>query len=624
MGEGPTIPSVVTESPTAPVVVNASVLADGPTPILNNRDKYKATLDTDANGTVSDQEIMSYELNRRKTNGPVLDLSEDQAAQAVFTAINSLDQNNDGIISSIETLDAILASKANSNTNTSDPNVAMVLGTNDKFAQLQTALASVSSATTASDNEVVNILLALRAAGLGHAADWTSANHLKNNAQVGKISNAVNIADSDANGIINDDEAVLLHLRSKQGTIDLPQTTINSIAGKNANSSAIQNAWSRTDTNNDGIISDDEATAMLARLRNNEFDATTSTFINKILATNIHTAELSHMLNSLDINKDGSINTQEFALGYLNVNKTNVDSVGPLGAGALAYLKAKNPDIATVQSMLDTLDTSSSGSKDGIITRSDLASKLGTLLITNGNIDNDKKRILTSFIERIVPEANTLINQIDRAPDLTDSLRKLGASPDGVVSDKKTGELISMDLNGSQSFRSIDEALLSFMNPNYASIKKTITDYTAGKGTLNDDLLIVNVVAKFRQGRINQDQYTMLTSLNSSLPPEKLDAIRKALDFMDPFNHRNISDRVFNDKHQDWIKHAENLGSKNVKKRAEAQGYMKAHPEYNFYKDVDDAQYPSPNDMSIFNIVSDYLRDDFARTQGFGKAIKDL
>ncbi len=565
---------------------------------------------------------MLYELNRRKTNGIVLNLSDDQNAQNVFAVITSLDKNNDGIISSIESLNAILASKAtNSNMNITETNTAMVLGTNSQFTQLKNALESLTltgSDNRASDNEVVNILLALRAAGLG-ATDWTSADYLKNNAQTGKISTAVSAADSNSDGVINDDEALNLYLQSRKGTVDAPLGAINYIESKNANSDKILSALNQVEIQNDGIITDEEVAAALAKLNNNQFDPATAAIVNKILATNTHTAQLSEMLTVFDTDKDGTIKPEEFAVGYLKMRKLNMPA---LGADALAYLKAQNPDITAMQSMLDTLDADANGVKDGIVTRSDFATKLGTLLISNGSIDNEKKRILKSFIEGIpgLADANSLINKINTASELTASMNAIDSNHDG-VSDAEMAKLIADDLSGAKKLKPLDEALLSFINSSYEATKTLITDYTAGKGKFSDDLLLVNLVAKKKQGKITADQFAMLTGLDSTVTQAKLSAIEKALTIMDANGDREISEQDFN-VFQEWQRNAQDYLGNNPKKKAAAKAFFDSHPEFNNFSA--DGHYPTANDLAIFDEVSDYLRDKFVGTVGFGRSIKDL
>ncbi len=281
-----------TEIPPASVPINDlppanNIPYDNSPPIIQTRDLYKDQLDIDHDGNVSDNEIVDYELKRRQTNGVALNFGSDQAALDAIATVDAIDKNDDGIISSIESLSSILSSKLNKTDILEDSLDEMVLKHDNQFTTMKEALKRIKldgpSDIGTLNNEMQRIILILRAAGCGNSIDFTQVTWMKDNPQLAKMINAINIGDANSDGAISDDEAINLSLLSRQD-IGLDRDMASRLIATNPNYRTFSKIINLVDFKSDGVISDDEATQIMQQL--DGFDDTTIAYIKKIVATN--------------------------------------------------------------------------------------------------------------------------------------------------------------------------------------------------------------------------------------------------------------------------------------------------------------------------------------------------
>jgi Ca2+-binding EF-hand superfamily protein len=500
----------------------------------SNTDKLQDIIkkvDTVNDGVLQDSELVSALLKVK--NGSLnldqnlLDLILDNNPNKIQikNLINAIDSDGSGVISSIEVLDTLLASKKNL-IDIRNPIIKNILETNPKFNSLFALLPSYDPNFNGniSNREAYDIILALRKGNIpGDMAN--KALHLGNNINAREIERSIEIFDPNNDGNITQAEFVngIINIRKASQLVD--HSKFLSVIEGIPDLKNLLTAIDFIDKNKDGVFSDQEVVEMSFAIAKGNVQFPEAT-LNTVLASNTRARDIRTLFDRVDADDNGSISDVEVFNSFIDAKKgiinRNLNDV-------LGLILSDNANSQNIFNAIKAIDSDNNGQISGAesilaqlkLRRGELNTLNGAALNTVFNSSPDKEKV-NQILNYLDPDANGLANDID----LFTKALNFEAGRSG--------------LDKTQSREIFTKALLDLDED--SNVRNALLGFDQGADGVIDNRDFARGLVKMEKGEIylSPQIFDHIKSLNP-----QFQIIQSAFNTLDPNNDNQISAQEF-------------------------------------------------------------------------------
>jgi len=442
-------------------------------------------------------------------------ISQNPKKEQIQNAINFVDIDQDGIVKDEEVLNAEILLRKGQAENIDRESLKTVFESNPKSNQLIETLNIFDPQNTGivSQGDLINKILDKRKGLILVPDDIIFEKVIRIFDKELQIQTALNIFDSDKNGIIEDSSFARGILASRAGIINTNNEIISAIASKNENSQIIQTAISIMDSDNNGVVSAEEF--------NQNFKASVSVngvvdFQRMSIISNIlnvvypDAIKLDQFRDNIDINNDQLLSDMELIDGLLNLRNGSVPNPG---IDIIRVVISANQNFQNIIKTIDKIDLE----KDGVISNLDTLN--GLVAVRKGEFTNDQLPFVQATLMK-----NANYNNIQSALNLFD--------PD-LNGDVSNWELINAifkirrnEINFLIDIQILD-ALKSF-NPNKNKIEELLKTIDPDVSGTIDYSELINGVLAINAGKLERPENSVLFNLPNTSGQNYGDSILSA------------------------------------------------------------------------------------------------
>ncbi|MBT6843631.1 MAG: hypothetical protein HOA17_07545 [Candidatus Melainabacteria bacterium] len=293
-------------------------------------------IDTKPDAIISNLEVLTTLLASRKgevdLTDPYIDmvLRTNDQYESLVTLFATMTFNFDGTVTDAQAFNILLALRGGA----SEGDVleqALFLGTNENIAALEQSVALFDHEQDGviSEEEFISIIMDMRAGNIAESEHQLAVDILKTREPYLSIFQVIAAIDSIEDGSITNDEVIDFSLASLRGDIVLDAAQIDKVINSNSSVDLIRELIGRVDTEaaNQGEITNQEfLTAITELLTDSSIGANSKALIQKIIAKNPNSAEILAVLNFIDKNKNNIIGTEEVIKAILADYKNETSS----------------------------------------------------------------------------------------------------------------------------------------------------------------------------------------------------------------------------------------------------------------------------------------------------------
>jgi Ca2+-binding EF-hand superfamily protein len=296
-----------------------------------------------------------------ETKAAIFSLNDN--SQVLESAINAIDKDGDGIISTREVVEAIISIRKQELTIDSQT-LNHILSYNPNLAEIEELLNFIDQDQDGvfSAVEVFNSIINVRQGNYQVQNQVLFDDLIVLSSSSNEVTRVLNLYDPDGNGFVANDDYIKAQIKIRQGveneiSNDL-RTQVDSLV---QNSSLINELISLMDPDNDGIISDTELVQNYhsSFIINGVVNIERKAVLDEILAiTNPNAQDLINIRERFDLDKSGTISDEEVIIGLLKVNKGEIFN---LGKDAFISLLHDNENVAEIYDTIKSLDRNNNG-----------------------------------------------------------------------------------------------------------------------------------------------------------------------------------------------------------------------------------------------------------------------
>ncbi len=416
----------------------------------NARDFNKITQAFDkatANGIFDNDELITALLALKtkdfsdiKFENAVKILKRNSQFDEIKTIVDFIDKNSNGVISDMEVLDTVLASRQGL-IDINNENTKKVLGTNVNFEKITNLLKNVSGNFNGeiSDQDVFNVLMGIRSGSITDDQALMSL-FLSKNTNRDKISSSVDILDKDINGVISNEEFTSFILNYRNGTLNQEQNLIvKNILEANNNFKNLLDVINAIDNDKNGSISDEEVIDFSLAVKKGTINLDNN-LTELILGNNENLKALTGLIGKIDKDSNGEIQSTEVFNTIISLRKgefTEQDGI------LVNKIISKNSNKEQILNAIEFIDKD----HDGVVADNELIEaeiKYRKGLANNINRDvfdtviksNDKNQTILNTLNIFDPDKNGYVSQADFTNKVLDERKGLISIPDKLIFDQ--------------------------------------------------------------------------------------------------------------------------------------------------------------------------------------------
>ena len=327
-------------------------------------------IDINSDGNIDNTELIDLIMKTRSDHNFTID-SETKAAifslndnsQVIESAVNAIDKDGDGIISTREVVEAIISIRKQELAIDSST-LNHILSYNTNLVEIEELLDFIDQDQNGvfSAVEIFNSIIEIRQGNYQVQNQTLFDDLLALSSSSDEVTRILYIYDPDADGLFSMDDYIKAQISIRQGVEDeIPselRAMIDSLVDK---SSLINELISLMDTDNDGIISDMELIKNYHQsfIINGVVDIERKAVLDEILSiTNPNAQDIINIRGKFDLDNSGTISDEEVIIGLLKVNKGEILN---LGKDSFIAILHDNENVAEIYETIKSLDRNSNG-----------------------------------------------------------------------------------------------------------------------------------------------------------------------------------------------------------------------------------------------------------------------
>lgn len=434
-------------------------------------------MDTDADGEISVSELLKNYAKTYITNG-VADLGK----KAV--------------------LDRVLA--------VSNPDAAEILA-------LRAAIDTDNSGTI-SDEEAAIGILKVRSGELVNIGRDNLIELLSDNENVPAIYDAVEAIDSDADGVVANNEVFAELVENARAGIKDPTNAEDQVLSLNAKYADYKEIFEALDLNSDGSYTEAELVQSWVKFRKGELSLNQEDFYNAINELS-GALSLTSFLEKIDVNADGNIDNTEMVDLMMDIRKNGINNI-PAAAINAVYELNENKEI--LESAINAIDTVG----DGVISTAEVVDAIISMRRRELAIDSQTFNQILDYNPNRA-EIETLIDFIDTDGDgvfnkeeVFDSVLAVRKDPNTVSNTNLFNELINSA-------------------PDTNEVLSILNNYDPDSNGIFEEADYIKAQIGIRKGEIASPASSLLNKINTEVPESSL--INELINHMDPNKNGVIS-----------------------------------------------------------------------------------
>jgi Ca2+-binding EF-hand superfamily protein len=374
-------------------------------------------IDTDADGNIDNKELIDLIIKTRsninfkidaETKAAIFSLNE--SSEIIEAAVNAIDKDGDGIISTKEVVEAIISIRKKELA-IDQLTLNHILSYNPNIAEIEELMNFIDQDKDGvfSGVEIFDSIMKVRQGSYTIPNQTLFDDLIALSSSREEVLNILHNYDPDKNGHITTDDYINAQIRIIKGTLkELPEdirTRIESLVPK---SSIINQLISEIDRNSDGKHSILELVQSWQKFKQGNIDISEDIFY-KIFNGLSGNTKLSSLLNQIDLNSDGNIDNIELIDLIMTIRSDRNFSIDDETKEAIFSL---NPSSEFVEAAVNAIDKDG----DGIISTKEVVEAIISIRKKELAIDQLTLNHILSYNPNIV-EIEELMNFIDQDKD---------------------------------------------------------------------------------------------------------------------------------------------------------------------------------------------------------------
>jgi Ca2+-binding EF-hand superfamily protein len=374
-------------------------------------------IDTNADGNIDNKELLDLIMKTRsninfkidaETKAAIFSLNE--SSEIIEAAVNAIDKDQNGLISTKEVVEAIIAIRKKELAVDSQT-LNQILSYNPNIAEIEELMNFIDQDKDGifSGVEIFDSIMKVRQGSYTIPNQALFDDLIALSSSRGEVLTILNNYDPDKNGQISTDDYINAQIKIVKGPLqELPEDIRSRIDSLVPKSSIINQLISEIDSNSDGNHSVLELVQSWQKFKQGNFDVSEDIFY-KIFNGLSGNTRLSSLLNQIDLNSDGNIDNGELIDLIMTIRSDRSFSIDNETKDAIFSL---NPNSEFVEAAVNVIDKDG----DGIISTKEVVEAIISIRKQELAIDNLTLNHILSYNPNIA-EIEELMNFIDKDQD---------------------------------------------------------------------------------------------------------------------------------------------------------------------------------------------------------------
>ena len=374
--------------------------------------------DPNNDGTITATEFVNGVINARKAQAsnpsttPAPDhtrffnlIQEIPDLKNLFTAINYIDKNQDGVFSDQEVVEMSFA-VAKGLVQFPETTLATVLASNARSRDLRALFDRVDADDNGniSDQEVLNSFMDTKKGLINRNLGDVLSMILAENQNSQNIVNAIQAIDTDNNGTISGNESVIAQLKMRKGSLsNLNTTALNAVFNASPDKDKVNQVLNYLDPDANGLADDIDlfTKALKFEAGSSGIDKTqTREIFTKALVELDEDSNVRNALLGFDQGADGVIDNRDFARGLIKMEKGEIY----LSPQIFNHIKSLNPNFQIIQNAFNTLDPNN----DNQVSAQEFVDNFNKVISIDGQANFERLSLVSDVIDIFYPGAARL------------------------------------------------------------------------------------------------------------------------------------------------------------------------------------------------------------------------
>jgi Ca2+-binding EF-hand superfamily protein len=323
----------------------------------------------------------------------------------LFTAINFIDKNQDGVFSDQEVVEMSFA-VAKGLVQFPQSTLDTVLASNSRSRDIRALFdrVDIDDNGSISDQEVFDSFISVKKGLINRNLSDILGMILAENSNSQNIVSALQAVDTDNNGVISGSESVIAQLKMRRGNLpNLQQTALDTVFQASPDKIKVDQVLNYLDPDRNGTAEDIDlfTKAMLFEAGTSGIDKTqTREIFTKALIELDEDSNIRNALLGFDQGADGVVDNRDFARGLVKLERGEIY----LSPQIFNHIKSLNPSFEIIQNAFNTLDPNN----DNQISAQEFVDNFNKAISVNGQANFERLSLISDVIDIFYPAASSL------------------------------------------------------------------------------------------------------------------------------------------------------------------------------------------------------------------------